>query len=373
MPVELRTVSSRTDLKEFVQFQFNLYKTSKYWVPPLIKPELRMLRKDINPALEHCDVKYLVACHDGKIVGRIAGIINHEYNRLWQKKVARFCWFDFIDDTEVSGALLRAIEEWAASKGMVNLTGPMGFTTFEKQGVLIEGFDMLPTISSTYNFDYYQKHLEVHGYTKSSDYLEFLMIPPAEVPEKVQRVADFIRTRYKVTPLRTNSKKKLMSYSEQALEVINKAYAPIVGFVPLTHRQITYTLKKFDSLILPDFTTIVTDIHDRVVGFQIAMPSLSEAFQKANGRLFPFGFIPVLRAIWRPKRLDMLLVGVIPEYQNKGVNALFMTEIIRSCSKHGIRIAESNGLLEENTRIQEYMSYFESRQHKRRRLYKKEL
>lgn len=373
MPVELREVRDRRELMAFINFPFSLYKDNKYWVPPLIRRDLKMFNPDKNPAYEHCEARYVLAYLDGQVAGRIAGIINHEYNRRWNRKTARFCWFDFIDNREVSGALLRDTEQWALSRGLECLYGPMGFTTFEKQGILVEGYNELPTASSVYNFEYYPDHLEALGYVKDHDYIECSMQPPLNVPERIEQINGAISRRYGLKVLHARSHKELMKYAVQVLEVLNAAYEPLVGFVPLSPKQIEYTIKTYSSVLKPDYVTLVLNGNDKVVGFQIAIPSLSRALQKSRGRLFPWGFYHITKAIRRPELLDMMLVGVLPEYQNKGVNALFMAEVIRSCARKKIRVAESNGMLEENQKILGYMSQFTSRQHKRRRLYFKTL
>lgn len=373
MSIEIKPVENLQELKQFVLFPYSLYNNHEFWVPPLIRSELEEMRSDINPAFEHCEARFVVAYKNDRIVGRIAGIVNHLYIQHWQKKLARFYWFDFIDDFEVSGALLKDIEQWALSKGLDGLIGPMGFTSFEKQGVLVEGFDELPTISSAYNFAYYSDHLVRHGYAKEKDYLEYVISVPDDIPEKSVQIADMVASRYHLRALKAKSKKELLTYTRQVFKVINHAYQSIHGFVPLTPRQIDYTVHRFSSIIMPDYTTAVLNENDQVVGFQIAMPSLSHAFQKAKGKLFPFGFIHIANAIRKPSKIDLLLVGVLPEYLNKGVNAFFMNAMNRICLQKKIRYAESNGILEDNLKIQTFRKYFNARQHKRRRLYVKSL
>ncbi len=371
MSVELREAISVQDLKKFVLFPFSLYRNNDYWIPPLIKNEIENLRPDRNPAFDHCEAKYLLAYRDGKIVGRIAGIINRRFIDKWQKNYARFCWFDCIDDEEVSGTLFREVEQWAQSKGMEGIHGPMGFTTFEQLGILIKGFDELPTFSSTFNYEYYPEHMEKLGYTKDVDYVEYEVSSPGSVPDKAVRISEITLKRYKLKLLKVKSTKELLPYARQVFEVINASYSPLFGFVPLTDKQTDLFVKKYFSFILPEYTTAVLDKDGRVVGFQISMPSLSRAFQKAKGRLFPFGFIHFARALRKPERIDILLVGILPEYQGKGVNALFMTDMTKTCLEKGIKFAESNSELEENVKVQNFWRYFDARQHKRKRIYQK--
>ncbi len=374
MAVELREVLSPADLRTFVRFPFSLYRDNDYWIPPLIRSQLDTLRRDRNPAFEHCDAVYYLAYSGGRPVGRIAGIINHRFIEIWDRNFGRFNWFDFIDDVEVSGTLLGAVEEWARSRGIEGLHGPMGFSTFEAQGVLIHGFDELPTFASVYNHPYYPEHLEKHGYSKDVDYVEYEVKIPNEIPEKAQRINDITVKRNKLKFLEAKSRNDLAAYAHQVFDVINAAYSPLFGFVPLTPEQVEHLTKQNFSFLDPQYTTVVLDQSNRVVGFQISVPSLSRAFQKARGRLFPFGWWHLRRAmVQTPERIDILLVGILPEYQNKGVNALFMTDMTKYCYEKGIRYAESNAELEENIKVQNFWRYYDARQHKRRRIYQKAL
>ena len=369
--IELKEVKSKKELKQFVLFVYHHYKHNKFWIPPLIKGELETLRADKNPAFEQCEAIIFLAYNNGKAVGRIAGIINHKFIEQWGKKYARFCWFEFVDDKEVSWKLLEAVEEWAVSKGMEGIIGPMGFTTFERQGILIQGFQEMPTFSGVYNFSYYPEHLEAHGYTKEIDYVEYEVKVPEKIPEKALKVRDLIVKRYNFRSLQVKSTKELLPYADPVFRVINAAYKPLYGFVQLTEDQIDYFVKKYFSYIIPDYTTAVLDENGKVLGFQISMPSMSRAFQKARGRLFPFGFYHMMKAMKNPTRIDILLVGVHPDYQNKGVNAIFMTDLTGIAIKKGIKYAESNAELEENVKVQNFWRYFDTRQHRRTRIYSK--
>jgi len=374
MPVELREVRTNKDLKKFVKFPHKLYKNHKYWVPPIIKSDIDSLRRDKNPAFDHCEAKYVLAYKDGKLAGRIAGIINYRFIEKWKKKNARFCWMDYIDDKEVSGALLKDIEDWAISKGMNSITGPLGFvSTFDPRGVLCEGFDELPTISSVYNYEYYPEHLEYHGLKKEADYVEYEVRAPDSIPEKATKINDLIMRRYKLKILKVKSTKEMLPYGKQLFEVLNAAFSPLFGFIPLTDKQIDNISKKYFSFIKPEYTTAVMNDKNELIGFQVSMPSLSYAFQKAKGRLFPFGFLHITKAMKKPERIDILIVGVHPDYQNKGVNAIFMTDLTQLCIKKGIIWAESNGELEENEKVQNFWRYYDARQHKRTRIYCKAL
>jgi GNAT superfamily N-acetyltransferase len=371
MAIELKEVNGLKDLEKFVKFPFQLYKNDPFWIPPLIKDELNTLRPDINPSLEHCEWKYLMAYKDGEMAGRIAGIINYRFIEKWDKKFARFCWFDFIDDKEVSKNLISAIEDWAKAKGMEKLFGPMGFSTFERQGILVDGFDKMPTFSSVYNYEYYSNHIENAGYKKDIDYVEYEVKVPSSLPEKAVKIRDLIIKRYNLTTLKVKNKKDLLPYAKQLFGVINAAYEPLFGFVKLTEKQIDYFVKKYFSFINPDYITAVLDENGQLVGFQISIPSLSKAFQKARGRLFPFGFRHFIKAMKNPERIDIMLVAIHPDYQNKGVNSIFMTDLTQICIEKGIKFAESNGEMEENEKVQNFWRYYDANRYKRNRIYYK--
>lgn len=371
MPVEVREVENVRDLKKFVLFPFSLYKDSKYWVPPLIRSQMDTLRKDKNPAFEYCEAKYWLAYKEGEIVGRIAGIINRKAIEVWKKEYARFCWIDFIDDEHVSRALIDELEHWVRSKGLEGIYGPMGFTTFEQQGMLVDGFNEPATFASAYNYAYYPVHLEKHGYRKEVDYVEFEVKATEGVPEKAERICNIILRRENLQLVKAKSKKELLPYAPQVFKVLNAAYSPLFGFVPLTEKEINMYIKKFFSFIQPEFVTIVVDKNRRVIGFQISVPSLARSFQKAKGKLFPFGFFHIMKELKKPKSIDFLIVGILPEYQGKGVNAIFMTDLTKAALSRGIDTAETNAELEHNVKIQSFWKYYSSRLHKRKRIYVK--
>ena len=373
MAIELKEVHSRKDLKKFVKFPYDLYRNNQYWIPPLIKGELNTLQPETNPSLDNCEWKYFLAYKNGKLAGRIAGIINHKFIENWEKKYARFCWFDFIDDYEVSNKLIEAVEDWVREKGMTRLFGPMGFTTFERQGIVYEGFGKMPTFSSVYNYEYYSEHLEKAGYQKDIDYVEYEVKTPTEIPEKALKIRDLIMKRYNLKYLKTKNKKDLLPYAKQVFDVINAAYEPLFGFVKLTDKQIDYFVRKYFSFINPEYVTAVLDENDKLIGFQISIPSLSKAFQKARGKLYPFGFIHLLKAMKNPERIDIMLVAVHPEYQNKGVNSIFMTDLTQVCIEKGIKFAESNQEMEENEKVQNFWRYYDATQYKRNRIYFKDI
>ena len=373
MAIEIQEVTSERDLRSFIRFPFELYGKSPYWVPPLIAEELLTLRRDRNPAFETCKARYWLARREGKVVGRIAGIINNAYIKKWGHRYARFGWIDFVDDKEVSGALFETLERWALSEGMEAVHGPLGFTDMDHEGMLVEGFDELGTMAAIYNHPYYPLHTEGRGYSKEADWVEYEVKVPAAIPEKAERIAQITADRRGVHVLDAKKPKDFLPYAHQIFDVINETYADLFSFTPLTEKQIAYYTKLYFPNIVADYVKLLLDGQDRVAGFVIAMPSLSRALQKARGRLFPFGFMHLLIALKRPKYIDLYLGAVRRDLQGKGVDALLMSELARTCIRNHIISAESNLELEENKLVQALWRNFERRQHKRRRCYIKHL
>ncbi len=375
MSIILKEVNSKRELKQFIQFQFSLYQENKYWVPPLIFDELKTLRKDKNPAFDFCEAKYWLAYKDDKIVGRIAGIINHRYNEKWNQKSVKFGWIDFIDDEQVSQKLIEVVINWAKEKGMNKIHGPLGFSDFDGEGMLIEGFDELSTFGSIYNHPYYKKHIEKLGFEKDADWIEFLVNfdPTVSGPEKVSRIADAVAERNHLHILKVNKAKEMLPYAREIFYLINDAYKDLFGFVELTDKQIDMYVKAYFGFIKPDYVPIILDSNNKVAAFGITMPSLSIAVQKSKGKLFPFGFIHILRAMKNNPNVDLYLTAVRPELQNKGVNAMLINETNKVFVRNKIRKVETNRELEENPKIQAQWRFFENRLHKRRRCYKKSI
>ena len=369
MSVTMVEVRSRRDLRSFVHFPFRLYHGCPYWVPPLLRDEYATLRRDKNPAFENCTARYWLAYKGGTAVGRIAGIINHAYVTKWNEPRARFGWVDFIDDREVSSALFRTVEDWARSEGMSSIHGPLGFTDMDREGMLVEGFDELSTMATTYNYSYYPVHTEALGYVKDTDWLEFEIKVPDSIPEKALRIAELTMQRRGLHALDAKRPKDFLPYARQIFAVINQTYENLYGFVPLTDRQIDMYVKQYIPNVVPDFLKLILDKDDKVAAFVIGMPSLSRALQKSKGRLFPFGFYYMLQALRHPSNLDLYLGAVRPDLQGKGADALLITELNKSCIKHRIVSAESNLELEDNILVQAHWKHFERRQHKRRRCY----
>ncbi len=374
MSISLKEVTTDKDLKRFVDFQYKLYKNDKCWVPPLKKEELFSLRRDKNPAFDFCETKYWLAYKNDELVGRIAGIINHKFNEKFSKRIMRFGWIDFIDDEEVCSSLLTAVENWAKEKGMHEVHGPLGFTDMDGEGTLIEGFEEVSTLGAIYNYSYYPILIERNGYTKDIDWIEFQVKMTSDpVPEKISRISDIALQRNKLRVLRVNKPKELLPYAREMFYLINSSYKDLYGFVELSDKQIDMYVKQYFGFIKPEYLPVVLNEKNEMVAFGITMPSLSKAFQKAKGKLFPFGFIHILKAMKNNPALDLYLTAVRPDMQDKGVNAILMNEINKLIIKNNIRLVETNRELEDNSKVQAQWRFFEHRQHKRRRCYKKEI
>jgi GNAT superfamily N-acetyltransferase len=376
MEIEIREVTGKKELKAFVKFNIELYKDSPYHVPGLIQDELTTLSSKKNPAFEFCEAKYFLAYKDGKIAGRIAGIINHRSNEVWKQQHARFGFIDFIDDEEVSEKLFLAVESWAKSKGMTAMHGPLGFTDLDHEGLLIEGFDRLATMATAYSYPYYYRHLERLGYAKDQDWYEYRITAPAQVPEKYARVAEIARKRHGLKVIKFRKTKDIWPYAYKLFALWNKAYAPLYAYSPLSDRQIKFYIKMYIPMLrLELISLIVREIDDEVVGLGICIPNLSIPLRKARGKLFPFGFLYLLKTLYskKIKEMDMMMIGVDPDYQNKGVNALIFSDMITSMIKLGVENCESNPELEVNNKIQSHWEYFDAYVHKKRRAYIKAL
>ncbi|MDR1102625.1 MAG: hypothetical protein LBL42_02595 [Tannerella sp.] len=375
MCVFIKEVTTDRDLKKFVKFNIDLYKDNPYHVPGLIDEEMMTLSRKKNPSFEVSEAIYFLAYRDGKIVGRIAGIINHKSNDTWQQKYARFGFVDFIDDAEVVDKLFGAVERWAKEKGMNAVHGPLGFTDMDHEGMLVEGFDLMATMATIYNYPYYPEHMERMGYVKDSDWHEFRIFVPKEVPEKHIRIGEIVKEKYGLEILKFKRRKDIWPYAYKIFEAMNRAYAPLYGYTELTPAQIKYYVNMYIPMLRLDFITIVLRrSDDAVAGFGITMPNLSGALRKARGSLFPFGFIPLLKALYgNPKVIDLYLIGVLPEYRNKGVNALIFNDLIPRYVKRGVEYAESNPELETNNAIQAQWDYFRSEHHKTRRAFIKHI
>lgn len=370
--IEVKAIESKKELKQFVRFPHDLYKGNAYWVPPLDMDEMKTLSADKNPAFEHCTAKYWLAYKDGKLAGRIAGIINHTANEKWGKKV-RFGWIDFIEDIEVAKALLQAVEEWGKEQGMANIQGPLGFNDMDNEGMLVEGFDKLPTISNIYNYPYYPKFMEEIGYQRDEDWLQFKFNASQAIPEKMERINKLIAEKYNLRVLTFDNKKEILKYAHSFFQTLNLAFANLYGYSSLTEGEINGLIKSYFSFINPKLVCFVVDENEEVVAFGLSIPSLSKAFQKAKGKLFPFGFIHILRALKKMESIDLLLNGVHPDWQKKGIHSLYYVELNKAYIANGVKTAISNQQLESNVNAVSVWNNYEKEPYIRRRCYSKNL
>ncbi len=375
--IEIRPAQTKKEMKQFIRFNYELYKDNPYSVPDIYEDMVATF-SDKNPAMEFCDAVYYLAYRDGEIVGRVAGIINHKANKRWEQKMVRFGYIDFIDDMEVSKALISAVEKWGKEKGMDYIQGPLGFTDMDAEGMLIEGFEELGTNATIYNYPYYPKHIEALGFEKEADWVELLMTVPREtgVPERLERIAKIVIEKYGLQIKRYTSRSKLRKdYGKQIFEVINEAFKPLFGYSELNEKQIDLYVNTYIPFIDLKLVSLITDANGKLICVGISMPSLSKALQKAKGKLFPFGWFHLLKALkWKkPDTLDLMLVGVLPEYQGKGINAVLFYDLLPNYISEGYKYVETNPELEVNNKVQSQWIYFERRQHKRRRCFKKKL
>ena len=374
--IEIKSIEpTKSNLKKFTQFQIDLYDGNPYYVPPLVSDDVATLSPGVNPAFEFCDAAYFMAYRDGKPAGRIAGIINRQVNEGHGKATARFGFVDFIDDPMVSEALMNAVEDWARAKGMKKIIGPLGFTDLDHEGMLVEGFQELSTMATIYNYPYYPQHLERLGYEKESDWVEFMMDVPDSIPDKHNRIADIVKKKFGLKVLKYKSRKRIKNeYGRALFHLINDAYDGLYEYSKLTERQIDYYINIYLGLLNLDLVTLVVDKEDQLVGVGISMPSMSRALQKSKGKMFPLGWWYLLKGLkGKNDRVDLLLVAVKPEYQNKGVNALLFQDLIPYYIKYGYKSAESSPELETNAKVQGQWEYFGHRQHRRRRSFFKNL
>ena len=371
--VTIKPVRTANDLRHFLRFPNELYAGNSYFVPDLYLDEKNSLDPRKNPAFEHSIADKWLALRDGKVVGRVMALVNHNVNAAWSKRQARFSRLDFIDDREVSAALLEAAEQWARQQGMDEIVGPMGFSDMDKEGMLIEGFEELSGFVTYYNYPYYRQHLEELGYAKEADWIEFELKVPQKPDERLERIAQMVGEKGGFRLLEFRRRKEILPWAKEIFAVLIEAYRHLYGYVPLTDRQVQYYIDQFFGFVNPNFIKCVLDKEGKIAAVGICLPSLSRAIQKGGGRLLPFGFLHAMRAIRRNDVLDLYLVGVRPCYQNMGVNALLLSSILREALAQGYQYAMATPELEYNEKVQALWKHFERRQHKRRRVYGKKL
>ena len=375
--ISIKRVTNRKELEQFVQFYYDLYRGNDCAVPFLYSDEMDTLRKDKNPSFECCDAEYFMAFKDGKMVGRVAGIINHRANERWDRKLVRFGWFDFVDDTEVSEALLKAVEDWGRGQGMTEIAGPLGFIDTDREGMLVDGFDQLSTMYVNYNYPYYPKHMErLGGFEKDNDYVEMKVKVPEVVPEKFSKITEMVRKRYGLR-VHKFSRRELIDegYGRKVFDLLNATYKDLYGFSQLSDKQIDKLVNDYIKIADLNLVTAVFD-GDNMVGFGITFPSFSHAMQKTrDGRFLPFGWWHMLKILkWhRTNIVDLLLIGVLPEYRAKGANALIFDDLIRWFQRYNFEWAETGPQMETNEGVLSQWQYLESTIVRRHRCYRKTL
>lgn len=378
--IQIKRVETKKDLKQFIEFHYDLYKGNPYDVPNLYSDEVNTLSKDKNAAFDFCEAEYFLALKEGKIVGRVAAIINHKANEKWKKKDVRFGWIDFIDDIEVSRALFKAVEEYGRKKGMDDIVGPLGFTDMDPEGMLTWGFDKLGTMATIYNYEYYPQHMEkLGGWEKDNDYVEYYLVVPEKSPEKYTKIAEMVEKRYNLH-VRKLTKKDIFQggYGKKLFDLINLTYSDLYGFSELTDRQIDQYVKMYFPFADLNLVTVIEDGNkdNQLAGLGITIPSLSRALQKCRrGRLFPFGWWHLLRAIKFHKTdgVDLLLMGFLPEYRSKGANALLFADLIPRYVNYGFKWGETQVEMESNEGVQSQWGPLDPINHKKRRCYRRSL
>ncbi|HDQ13397.1 MAG TPA: GNAT family N-acetyltransferase [Sediminispirochaeta sp.] len=371
--LSIREIKSRKELKSFVNFPFEVFENNPYWVPPIILDELNTLDWNKNPAFEYCGARYWMAEEDGRVVGRIAAIRNDRFIEKWDKPYLRFGWFDTVDRFEVAEALLGKVEEWAREQGLTAVHGPMGFTDLDPEGLLVEGFEERGTLPMIYNHPYYPSFLEQLGYRKDVDWLQFEIPVPEKLGEKYTRTRELVLKRNKLRLVQIERRRDIQKIGRKVFQTLNSAYANLYGVVELTDRQVESYIKQYLSFVNLDFIKLIENHKDGVVGFAIAMPRLTEALRKSKGRLFPFGFLHLLKAMKKPKEIVFYLIGIRPDYQQRGLDSILLSSLYETCIEYGISSVQTCGELETNTKVISLMKNFDSRVNKRRRCYIKEL
>ncbi|WP_378188253.1 GTP cyclohydrolase [Aquimarina sp. W85] len=371
--ITIKEITSKGDLATFVKFPFELYKDSPYYVPPIIKEELDVLNPSKNPVFQNSEAKFFLAYQNNKVVGRIAAIINWIEVKEQKKSKVRFGWYDVIDDVEVTKALLEKVIEYGAKNNLEYMEGPAGFSIMDKAGILIKGFEELNTMITWYNYPYYQKHMEELGFKNAATWVEYRIQVPKKIKEKVVKFSNIIKERYQLNLIKFNNSKEILGYADEMFDLLNKTYSGLQTFVPIQQYQIDMYKKKYLPYINPQYITCIADKTGKLIAFSIVMPSFSKALKKMNGKMYPLGFLHILKAQRKNNTAAFYLIGIDPEYQNKGVTALIFKEMNEVFLRNGIEVVETNPELEENKAIQALWNDYEHEQHKMRRTYRKAL
>ena len=376
MAVTIKTVSTKKDFKTFARFGNKLYKGNPYYVPSMPWDDLNTFDRNKNGAFEFSDAEFYLAYKDGNVVGRVAAIVNYKANEAWKVDQVRFGWIDFIDDLEVSKALLDAVVAFGKARGMKQIVGPLGFTDFDPEGMLVEGFDRVSTMALIYNYPYYPEHLKKLGYVKETGWVEYRITIPEQLPEKHVKFAEIVKDRYnlKVRKL-TKRQIRTENYGRKLFQLINETYCVLYGYSLLSPKQIDMYVDVYLSLVDMKMLSFIENQEGELIAAGITIPSLAEALQKCNGEILPFGWWHLLKAMFwkKPDTLDLLLIGVRPDYQNKGVNSLLFVDLFQNYRKLGFKYAETNANLETNAKVQAMWTPFEKELHKRRWVFGKEI
>jgi len=369
--VEIKEVVTKKDRKEFVDFQFDLYKGNNMWIPPMKKDEIKALTPDTNPAFDFCDAKFWTAWKNSNCVGRIGAIINKDYNKKTGVKMGRFTRFEVIEDKDVCRKLFETAENWIKEQGMAGVHGPLGFTNLDNQGLLIEGFNYLPSIASVFHYPYMQKLIEDRGYIKENDWVEY-RLKVDEIPDKALRLVDIIKKRNKLEVIHFKEKSEMKLYLNDVFHLLNRAFDELPYVAPFSDKLIESATKKYVDVLQPKYITVIKK-DGVMVAFIVGMPSLSKAMQKARGKLFPFGFMHIMKALKNPEVMDLLLTGVDPHYQKLGLPAILISELQGSMIENGVKYVETTGMFETNLKGVTTWKNYEHIQHKRRRCFVKKL
>lgn len=372
MNVEIKKVEKNSELRKFITFPEKLYKNHPLWVPALLSDELNTLKKTKNPAFEFCEADYFLAYRGKEIVGRVAAIINHKANKDWNEVTVRFGWIDFIDDYEVSEALIDTVAKWGKAKGATRIKGPLGFSDMDKEGLMVDGFDKIQSITCIYNYPYYVVHLERLGFVKDIDWTQQILGVPELSPDTL-RYAELIEKRYGFHIFKAKNNKELEAKGEEIFNVLNDAWkgSSLYEFTRLSEAQIKAYVKQYLPMVNKDFICLVMNKEEKVVGFSICVPSLSYAMRKAKGRLFPFGFIHLLKALRKNDLLEAYMIGTLPEYQGKGVAILIFKHIHENAIKYGMKKMITNPQMETNRKVRSLWDSYEHEHYVRRRSYTK--
>ena len=371
--IQIRQVTTEKQLLDFIKFPMELYKNNQNFVPSLINDEKNIWNPKENPALAYSEAKQFLAYKNDKIVGRIAVMVNHkEAKELGIEKV-RFGWLDFIDDEEVSKALIDEAIKFAQEKNLKKIEGPMGFTNLDRAGMLTFGFDKLATMIGLYNESYYPEHLEKLGLIKEKEWVEYEILFPEVLPEKVEKFSKLIAEKYQLQTVKFNSKEEILPLVEPMFKLLDETYKTLSTYTPISDEQIQHYKEKYFGFIDKDYIICIVDKEYNLVAFAITMPSYSRALQKSKGKLLPFGWWYFMNASKKNDRANFYLIGVHPEYQKRGVTAIIFKEIWKTFRKKGVKFLETNPELEENKNIQLLWQDYNPVNHKRRRTYSLEL